>query len=223
MKCNVEFTVNSRIEIEIDGQTYKSNIQDISDDCIGINIPVNNHKYIALKKGDKIRAIYYSGKNIYSFHTVVVGRKIEKILIIMIKKPMEIEIVQRRNFVRVQIIFDVLCAVVPEKGYLGNLSDQVRTFNAYSVDMSGGGMKIVVKDKLEYKLRIGDIIIVTIPMENDSLTVKGKIVRIDRNNDNSKLILGLAFTDLDKMNRERIIRLLFQIMREHIKKGAKEE
>ncbi|KAA8675201.1 flagellar brake protein [Clostridium sp. HV4-5-A1G] len=223
MKCNIEFTVNSRIEIEIGGEVYKSNIQDLSDDCIGINIPVNNHRYIALKKGDKIAAVYYSGKNIYSFHTVVVGRKIEKILIIMIKKPTEVEVVQRRNFVRVPIIFDVLCAMVPVRKDPHNLDDQVRVFNAYSVDMSGGGMKVVVNDKLEYKLQIDDIIMVTIPMENDSLTVKGKIVRIDRNKDNSKLILGLAFTDLDKMSRERIIRLLFQIMREHIKKGAKED
>lgn len=223
MKCNIEFVVNSRIEIEIDGETYKSNIQDLSDDHIGINIPVNNHRYIALKKGDRVDAIYYAGKNIYKFHTVVIGRKIEKILIIMIKKPSKIEIVQRRSFVRVPLILDVLCAMVPLEKDSHNLNNQVNVFKACSLDMSGGGMKIIVDDNLKYELKMDDIIMVTIPMEDDSLTIKGRVVRISRNQDNSKLVVGLAFTDLDKINRERIIRVLFQIMREHIKKGAKEE
>jgi c-di-GMP-binding flagellar brake protein YcgR len=223
VKCNVEFAVNDRIEIEIGGQIYKSNIQDLSDDYIGISIPVNNHKYVALKKGDKIDAIYYSGKNIYGFHTIVIGRRIEKIFIIMIKRPEEIEIIQRRNFVRVPVFLNVLCAVVPAAGDLHNLDNQVEVFKACSLDMSGGGMKIAADGRLKYKLKIGDIIMVTIPMKDDSLTVRGEIVRIDRNKNKSKLVIGLSFVDLDKVNRERIIRVLFQVMREHIRKGAKED
>ncbi|MCI1943689.1 flagellar brake protein [Clostridium luticellarii] len=223
MKCNIEFVVNSRIEIEIDGKIYKSNIQDISEDYIGINIPVNNHKYIVLKKGDKIAAVYYLGKNIYRFNTVVIGRKIEKILIIMIKKPEEVEVVQRRNFVRVPLVLNVLCAVVPVNKDPHNLDEQVEVFNAHSLDLSGGGMKISVDDKLKCKVSAGDIIMVTIPMEDDSLAVKGKVVRISRNNDKSKIIFGLNFVDLDKINRERIVKLLFQVMRKHIEKGAKED
>ncbi|HBC95904.1 MAG TPA: flagellar protein, partial [Clostridium sp.] len=59
--------------------------------------------------------------------------------------------------------------------------------------------------------------------KDDSLTVRGEIVRIDRNKNKSKLVIGLSFVDLDKVNRERIIRVLFQVMREHIRKGAKED
>jgi c-di-GMP-binding flagellar brake protein YcgR len=223
VKCNIEFIVNSRLEIEIDGKIYKSNIQDLSEDYIGINIPVNNHKYIVLKKGDKINVVYYLGKDIYRFNTVVTGRKIEKILIIMIRKPEEIEIVQRRNFVRVPLILNVLCAVVPVKKDFSNPGEQVEVFNAYSLDLSGGGMKISVDNKLKCKVSAGDTIMVTIPMEDDSLTVKGKVVRIDRNSDKSRIIFGLNFVDLDKINRERIIKLLFQVMRKNIEKGAKED
>jgi c-di-GMP-binding flagellar brake protein YcgR len=223
MDSNINFTVNSRIEIDVDSEIYKSNIQDVSEDCISISIPVNNHKYMPLSKGEKVDVIYYEEKNVYKFNTVVVGRKIERILMIMLKKPEKVQICQRRNFVRVPLILDVLCAIFPLEKDLYHLNDQVEVFKACSVDMSGGGMKIVVDVKMKDKLKYGDIIIVTIPMENDSLTLKGKLVRISNNKDESKLTCGLSFIDMDRNSRERIIRVLFQIMRQHIKKGAKED
>ena len=223
MDSNINFTVNSRIEIDVDSEIYKSNIQDVSEDYISISIPVNNHKYMPLSKGEKVDVIYYEEKNVYKFNTVVVGRKIERILMIMLKKPEKVQICQRRNFVRVPLILDVLCAIFPLEKDLYHLNDQVEVFKACSVDMSGGGMKIVVDVKMKDKLKYGDIIIVTIPMENDSLTLKGKIVRITSNKDETKLTCGLSFIDIDKKSRERIIRVLFQIMRQHIKKGAKED
>lgn len=223
MNSNIKFEVNSRIEIDMNNEIYKSNIQDVSEDYISISIPVNNHKYLPLSKGERADVIYYEGKNVYKFNTVVIGRKIEKILMIMLKKPEKVEICQRRNFVRVPLILDVLCAMVPLEKDFYHLNAQVEMFKACSVDMSGGGMRIVVDSKMKNKLNRGDIIIVTIPMENDSLTLKGKIVRIISNKDESKLTCGISFVDIDRKSRERIIRILFQIMRQHIKKGAKED
>ncbi|WP_368487879.1 flagellar brake protein [Clostridium sp. BJN0013] len=223
MKCKVEFIINNRIEIDDGGEIYKSNIQDVSEEHIGISVPVCNHKYMSLQKGDRVEGIYYEGKNIYKFYTVVIGRKIEKILIIMLKKPEKVELFQRRNFVRVPLILDILCALIPVEKSLNNLNDQVEVFKACSLDMSGGGMKFAVDVSLKDKLKLGDKIIITLPLVNDRLDVKGKLVRIYENKENKKLICGVSFVELDRVSREKIIRGLFQIMREHIRKGAKQD
>lgn len=223
MKCKVEFVINNRIEIDDGGEVYKSNIQDVSEDYIGISVPTCNHKYMSLRKGDKVEGIYYEGKNIYKFFTVVIGRKIEKILIIMLRKPEKVELFQRRNFVRVPLIVDILCALIPVEKSLNNLNDQVEVFKACSLDMSGGGMKIIVDVSLKDKLKLGDKIMITLPLENDRLDVKGKLVRIHENRENKKLICGVSFVNLDRLSREKIIRGLFQIMRGHMKKGVKQD
>ena len=162
-------------------------------------------------------------KNIYKFFTVVIGRKIEKILIIMLKKPEKMELFQRRNFVRVPLILDVLCALIPVEKSLRNLNDQVEVFKACSLDMSGGGMKMIVDTSLKDKLKLGDKIVITLPLENNRLDVRGKLIRIHENRETKKLICGVSFVDLDRLTREKIIRGLFQIMREHIKKGVKQD
>ncbi|BAH06124.1 flagellar brake protein [Clostridium kluyveri] len=223
MKCKVEFVINNRIEIDDGGEIYKSNIQDVSEDYIGISVPICNHKYMSLRKGDKVEGIYYEGKNIYKFFTVVIGRKIEKILIIMLRKPEKMELFQRRNFVRVPLIVDILCALIPVEKSLNNLNDQVEVFKACSLDMSGGGMKMIVDASLKDKLKLGDKIMITLPLENNRLDVKGKLVRIHENRENKKLICGVSFINLDRLSREKIIRGLFQIMREHMKKGVKQD
>lgn len=223
MKCKVEFVINNRIEIDDGGEIYKSNIQDVSEDYIGISVPICNHKYMSLRKGDKVEGIYYEGKNIYKFFTVVIGRKIEKILIIMLRKPEKMELFQRRNFVRVPLIVDILCALIPVEKSLNNLNDQVEVFKACSLDMSGGGMKMIVDASLKDKLKLGDKIMITLPLENNRLDVKGKLVRIHENRENKKLICGVSFINLDRLSREKIIRGLFQIMRGHMKKGVKQD
>ena len=58
MSDNVEFLVNQRIEIEMEDGIYKSNIQDITDEYIGISIPVNEGKYVPLRKDEKVICHY---------------------------------------------------------------------------------------------------------------------------------------------------------------------
>lgn len=222
MNCKVEFLVNNKLEIEVNDEIYKSNIQDIGEDYIGISIPVNNGKYLPLTKGEEVTGTYYCGKDIYRFATVVIGRKIDRILIIILKKPESLELFQRRNFVRVPLMIDVFCALICEDKNICNVNDnQVEFFNAYSIDISGGGMKVVLDSNLRDKVDYGDILMVTIPQQDDNLTVKGRIMRINNDKKNPKIICGLSFIDLDKNTRERIIGLVFKTMREQMRKGAK--
>ncbi|WP_446897141.1 flagellar brake protein [Clostridium sp. LBM24168] len=221
MDCNIEFVVNSRMEIEMEDGFYKSNIQDVGEDTIGISIPVNKGKYLPLKKGDNIKCIYFYKNQMYSFNTVAVSRKIDRVLIIEIKKPEDVRFYQRRNFVRVPLVVDILCANVPMVKDVRHLDDQIDFFNATLLNISGGGMKVSIDVSLESKLSYGRVLMLTIPAGDENITVKGRLVRIDRDINKRKIICGVSFVELDERNREKIISLVFKIMREQIKKRTK--
>jgi Predicted glycosyltransferase len=224
MSVKVEFLINSKLEIEYNDDSYKSNIQDITDEYLGISIPVSDGKYLPLARGEKVRAIYYYGKDIYRFDTVVIGRKIEKILIIMLKKPEKVTMVQRRNFARVPLMINVCCALICNEKNIYNIGDnQIEFFDAYSLDISGGGMRVAIDRKYENKIQRGNMLMVTIPLGNENITIQGKIVRVENDRKNPKIICGLNFMDLDRKVREIIIKMVFNTMRDQMKKGAREE
>jgi c-di-GMP-binding flagellar brake protein YcgR len=224
MSNKVEFLINQKVEIEMEDGMYKSNIQDVTDEYIGISIPVNDGKYVPLRKGEKVIGLYYFNKDIYKFETVVIGRKVDRLLIIMLKKPEKIVMFQRRNFARVPFMVNICCALVENNNKLQNIgNNQIEFFDAYTLDISGGGMRLAIDRKLEGKIHFGSILMITIPIESENLTLKGKVIRVENDRKNPKIIYGLSFIDLDRLARECIIRLVFKVMREQMKNGAKGE
>ncbi|MBV7272202.1 PilZ domain-containing protein [Clostridiaceae bacterium UIB06] len=224
MKNKVEFLINQKIEIEMEDGVYKSNIQDITDEYIGISIPVNNGKYVPLRKGERVTGIYYINKDIYKFETVVIGRKVDKLLIIMLGRPDKVVMYQRRNFVRVQVMINVYCVLLEVSRKIENImNNQVECFDAYTLDISGGGMRIALDRNLDKKVELGNLLMVNLPIENENLAIKCKVVRVENDNKNPKIIYGLSFVDLDRKTREEIVGLVFKIMREQMKNGAKGE
>lgn len=224
MSDNVEFLVNQKIEIEMEDGIYKSNIQDITDEYIGISIPVNEGKYVPLRRGEKVICLYYYNKDIYRFETIVSGRKIDKLLIIMLKKPEKVVMYQRRNFARVPLMVNIYCGILENSKKIENIgNNQIEFFDAYSLDISGGGLRLAIDRKFEKRLNLGSMLMMTIPFDDENLTIKGKIVRVENDRKNPKIIYGLSFVDLDRLTRESIIRLVFKTMREQMKKGAKGE
>ncbi|WML35427.1 flagellar brake domain-containing protein [Clostridium sp. OS1-26] len=224
MSDNVEFLVNQKIEIEMEDGIYKSNIQDITDEYIGISIPVNEGKYVPLRKGEKVVCLYYYNKDIYRFETVVSGRKIDKLLIIMLKRPEKVVMYQRRNFARVPLMINIYCGILENSKKIENIgNNQIEFFDAYSLDISGGGLRLAIDRKLEKRLSLGSMLMMNIPFGDENLAVKGKIVRIENDRKNPKIICGVSFVDLDRLTGESIIRLVFKTMREQMKKGAKGE
>ncbi|WP_315114382.1 PilZ domain-containing protein [uncultured Clostridium sp.] len=206
MTDNIKFSVNSKIEILMDDGIYKSDIQDISDSYAGISIPVREGVYLPLKKGELINGVYYTHKGVYKFTTVVTGRKIDRIMMVLIDHPKKFVKIQRRNFVRVSIVSKACCSVI-------DTGRDVEFFDGYTLDVSAGGMKLST-----YKeLYVGNILAVSLLLKDEEIHVKGKVIRVEK--ENKKNICGVSFIDVDDKTVEKIIRVLFQIMREHRKNG----
>ncbi|RXM78475.1 flagellar protein [Clostridium tetani] len=217
MKSIKEFNVNGRIEILMDDGVYKSNIQDINKEYIAISIPVKDGEYLPLRLEDTVEAVYYNKNKLYKFYTIVSGRKVDdRVMMVLLKHPDKISKVQRRNFVRVPFTVEVLCALLEKNQSIKNITDnQFEFFHGHTVDISGGGIKL----STEKELQLGELLIITIPIKDENISIKGKIIRKEKINE---FIYGVAFEDVDNKTVEKIVSLLFQIMRKHRKTGMKE-
>lgn len=211
-----EFNINNRVEIEWDDGYYKSIIQDIDRDSIYINIPVNEGKYLSLNCNDKITVFYFHGEKIFKFRTIVIGRKVEKILLIALRKPQKMQRIQRRNFVRINLILKTYAALIDDKRDLEEIchankcNTQFNFFDADIIDISGGGLKISTKKEIQF----GEEIIVNVPFENENMAIKGRIIR--KQNEKEKYIYGVKFLNIDVKTREKIIRFIFSKMRKQV-------
>ena len=198
-----EIKVNENIEILYNKEIYKSKIQDVEEDSISIYLPGSEGRYLPLEIGEETEIVYYGERDkVYSFKCKVVKRSADgAVRLLTLGKPYDIERIQRRNFVRVSYVESVQYGVSEE-------SSDVVYKKATLLDLSGGGLKFRTADKLQKE----ELITLRLKYQDNELFMKSKIVRRNRN-DSGDYTYGVEFIDISEMNREKIIRLVFQIMR----------
>ena len=196
----LDLKINGRTEVIYDKVLYKSLIQDINKDELIISIPVADGIYLTIKNGEKIDQYYYDDKgNIYKYTTTVLGRIVENGMpFYKLSLPFNIEKIQRRDYVRVNMINEIT--------YMTEDSDDIK--KGLILDLSGGGARIKIKEKLSKN----DIILVNLNLEGSSLSLKGQIVRVDLT-ETKEYICGVRFTNISESMKEKIIRLVFTVMR----------
>jgi c-di-GMP-binding flagellar brake protein YcgR len=211
----LEFDVSNKLEIIWNDNYYKCNIEDSNEKNVFISIPTVDGSFVPLAKGDRVEALYYDERCLYKFDTVVTGRKVKAVPVILLKIPHEIEKIQRRKFVRVPCVqyinYTKLSDINIEEIIKDNCEDR---FNkAILLDLSGGGMKL----KISQEVYEDDRLAVYLSLDDEKLLVKGNIVRVAKDDD--KFICGLSFFELGYKIREKIIQFIFKLMRDQRKKG----
>ena len=211
----VDLKLNKKLEILVDEKYYISNIQDVTDDYIAISIPINSGEYVPLSKGAIIDVIYYEEENLYKFKSSVLGRRFENIPILLIAKPKEIKKIQRRRYVRVPLIKDVKYKnLKSEKKTKPSSIDESQYLKGILVDLSGSGMKV----KVSKQVKLNDFLLVSLDVNDENIFIVGKAMRIIKD-DEGRFVCGLSLESIDNTTREIIIKFIFQLMREQMKKN----
>lgn len=220
MTSKVKFLINSKIQILMEDGTYKSNVQDVSTKHIAISIPVCDGRYLSLRVGEKVEGIYFYNDNVYKFSTTVLDRKKDGVMIIVLAYPRFLKKIQRRNFVRVSYVNDIWCISLGMANEYKTIKyKEYEFFNAMCLDLSGSGAKICS----DRENKLGEVLMLTIPVKDEILTFTGKIVRKDPSNIIGKFNYGICFIDVNKKEVEKLIMLLFELMRERRKSKTREE
>lgn len=201
----LKLEINNKIEVIYGEKNYKSVIQDIreEEDEILISIPVLDGEYLTLVTGRVIEQIYYDNNgNVYQFKSKVLGRIKEKNLsLYRFSYPFDVRKIQRRDYVRVNFIKAI--------NYLSSKDIEKEKYKkALLLDLSGGGMKIKVDEKLDKN----DLIFSKIIYDDSIIDVNGKVVRVEKTED-KEYICGINFSDIEERTREEIIRIVFKVMR----------
>ncbi|MCB2340795.1 flagellar brake protein [Clostridium estertheticum] len=210
----VDFKLNKKLEILVDEKYFNSNVQDVTEDYIAISIPTNSGEYLPLSNGSIIDVIYYEEENIYKFSSSIIGRKFENIPILLLAKPEEIKKIQRRRYVRVPLIKAAKYINLRDEPKV-NLStiDNSKYLKAVLVDLSGGGMRVKVSEEI----KDNDFLLVALTVNEEEVLIVGQTKRIMKDAD-GRFICGLSFEFLDNVTREQLIRYIFQLMRNQMKK-----
>lgn len=215
----VNFKINNKVEIISYEEIYTCDIQDVKDDYVAISIPIKDSQYLPLRKNERIEVLYYDGNCIYQFPSMVVSRNKSNIPLIWINKPQKVKKIQRRKYVRVPVLIDVKFGLIDKNFKLNkeNLAT-VKFEKGTLLDLSGGGSKL----KTSLDLKRDDLIVVILPIEEMYILVKGEIKRVVKDEVGDKLC-GISFVDLKMIEQDKIVKYVFAIMREQMKKGLKEE
>ena len=124
------------------------------------------------------------------------------------------ERVQRRDNVRVSVMFPVYVRPVDAKGKVGT------RINGTAVDLSAGGVRIVLPDPLWEGLTVE--LAMQIPEMGERMAA-GKVIRATENANAGLAALyaaGVQFTDISEIVRRDITRFVFNTQREHFRKGG---
>lgn len=196
MRIKFTLEVNNRIEIILEDNVYKSVIQEIGEDCFYIAVPMEKGQYKKFVKGQKLTMYNYVETNmLFKFQCKVLGMdKCGNMPLYKLSMPENAHKIQRREFVRVDITKKI--------SYLK--SGQTAPQSAVLVDLSGGGMRMKTKEKLELNE------IITLNLDED-IAVEGKVVWANKFIDYYDY--GISYCNINDKTREKIIRKIFTIMR----------
>lgn len=206
-----ELEVNEKVDVIVGDKVYKSLIIDVSEDCsdIKINLPVYEGEYLLKEPGDELDINLYSKSGrCYNFNSEVIRKsKEDSIPCYELSSPYNIRRIQRRNYFRVDVINDTkyknITGVTDE-----NEIEAIPFSSALMVDLSGGGMRLKLKEQVKEK----DVLLVKVEVKKIEMLLKGEIVRVEIDRDLNR-VCGIKFLDITEMQVDKIIEELFEIMR----------
>lgn len=206
--AKLNLVINNKIEVTWEKESYKSVVQDSTKKNLLISVPVNSGTYLTLKTNEEIEIVYYDDKaNVFNFKCKIINRIVENgIPYYSTTLPYDVIRIQRRNHVRVSTV--QVIKHIEKYNEETDVNELQKLYNCLLLDISGGGMKIKLKEKIE----MNEKIVAKIGNEKEEFQVKGEIVRIDKTED-KRYIYGVSFFDLENRTREKIIKMVFEIMR----------
>ncbi|OPJ63261.1 flagellar brake protein [Clostridium oryzae] len=205
----IELKLNARIEIQVEEEMYKSNIQNITKDKMLVSLPVKDGVYITPSRGDILEVFYYDDQYRYKFSSKVIGRVSEnKIPMLSIEYPSDVERVQRREFVRINVMYDIQYTKLEARhDRPGSYVELEQIYEGTILDLSGGGFRLSSKTVLSLK----DLIIAKLNFSDNQIKVMGEVVRVDHVD--NKYIYGVNLINVEESTRDKIIHHIFEIMR----------
>lgn len=191
----------------------RSRVIKVNHQSILIDLPSNVYtkKTVYLTKGDQL-LVSFVGEDeaVYQFYTEVQGRKDLNVPAFGLAYPDQVDRIQRRRFVRINVAVDV-AVHCPQLTF--------RPFTTVSRDISGGGLSFIAFNGIELDKGQGIDLWIAIQMDTGEfhyLDVEAEVIEIRK--ETKKQIVSVEYSTLSEEHRRRIIHYCFEKQRELKKK-----
>jgi len=211
-----DLKTNQLVEVAIinhqEPTLYKTRVEGITKDQIYIGIPIVNGALLPVYQGEKVQVSYqvkkeYNQVITYSFTSLVHSREKSPVPVMVLGLPDKVHKAQRRNYLRIPV--ELLCNWrIPEDD----------TFHkGIVIDLSGGGCLLKTQQELSEGSKIQ--LELTLP-DKPTLVLNAQAVRVLNRDDKSNIVyhIGLEFENIRENHRDVIVKYLFDLQRESIKK-----
>ncbi|GKU23591.1 flagellar brake protein [Clostridium folliculivorans] len=204
---NLTLLVNNRLDVLFEERIYRCQIQDIGENFFNINLPASEGQYLTVPRGLDLEFMSFCDDgDVFKFKSTIISRSQENnIPMYVMTNPYDIVKIQRRDYVRVKVA-QIISYITGD--YAVEAIEKLKLNTAILLDLSGGGMRVKLKEKLSK----GDSIISELKYSNQQVLVKGIIVRVETTED-KQWVYGVNFDNIDERTRDKIIRMVFDIMR----------
>lgn len=197
-----------------DDHQYVSRVEGINEDgTIDVLIPISKNRIIYIKNDTLLKVIVAKEGAIYEFRARIINKLFGVVPLLRLERVSEIHKIQRRNYYRLKI----LKSIKVRKAI--NLKEKQfeEYFSGSLLDISGGGIAFAAVKELN----INDEIEAVMDLSGSTINIYGKIVRKDYRDEvnNSKYIYGINFEKITEVERNIIMRFIFEEQRKLAKKG----
>ncbi|WP_042348409.1 flagellar brake protein [Bacillus massiliigorillae] len=190
-------------------EEYKSKVLEMEKDSFCIDIPQNIRtlKSNTLPKGVTIELTYLTIEgNVFEFNTKVIGKRNTGIHMLELYYPSKEnhKKIQRRQFVRVNVPVDIAIHCP---------NNMFSAFVTHTEDISAGGVAAFVPNNIEVKPEmVIDVWIALLFNSGEFKYIKfpSKIIRVLQREEYSQNIITIEFTDMNKTDRQLLIRYCFE-------------
>ncbi|KKM12326.1 hypothetical protein SY88_04010 [Clostridiales bacterium PH28_bin88] len=212
---NKVLVVNRKVEVirDDEGNPYKSLIQDVTEFNFAIQVPSSAGILLPLHPGEKVDIRVIADNEQYLFSTTVTGKKQDNVPLYILALPTQVHRMQLRSFVRIKCAIEVSYqSITPEEVPRVHLLEPAK--RGMTVDLSGGGMQLVVPEALAPETLV--LLKLSVPHKGKTVEVSavGRIRRCDPSDLDGfrRYVVGVSFERISERDRDKVISFIFRKM-----------
>lgn len=210
-----ELSIGDKVTVIYHERSYSSVVQDMpTPDTLIIAQPTNMGVYLDIIPPDEGEILFHKENGIMTFQVVQEERfTLDSMRVLRLRAVTEVIRSQRRSFFRLEKSLPIQVSVKPE----AETSGEAYTFKARTINISGGGCRIAIKQpvdhdtKLECKISLGPSL---------DLVLDGQVVWVERQTGGDKTnIIGVQFVDEDPSAQKQLIGYVLGEQRRQLQKN----
>jgi len=194
-------------------EQYSSRIEEINDSSMVIAMPMSKGFPIILEPGAQFKGRIVINGAVFSFDSIFLDKRLEPFPVWIVSLPENIDKIQQRAFVRLSTKLPVSIVCLDN-----NQNGEEVEIPAWTRDISGGGMQLVVRKPL----KVGSNLHLTFRLLPDDPQIEAvaKVIRIEHPQPDRDIYwVGVNFVVIAEKDRSRIIRYIFQKQIEYRRRG----